>query len=169
MGTDEKTGEPTGDPMLITKERLAVMMENMSNPNAFRTWTKDWRNEEFERQIYEEYTKPIGEANAETARINARANEANAAARGQEAINARGQGGMSQAQFNTALNYVEDAMASRNLMRGVPMEDQGYLTQVAAVVYMQDPRNWLATVEEVMRLYNDGGTQAVDAAFRRGE
>lgn len=44
MGVSEETGEPTGSPMLITTERLNVMMENMSNPQAFRTWTQDGRD-----------------------------------------------------------------------------------------------------------------------------
>ena len=44
MGVDEKTGKPSGTPMLITTERLNAMMENMSNPQAFRAWTKDGRD-----------------------------------------------------------------------------------------------------------------------------
>ena len=44
MGVDEQTNEPSGQPMLITSERLNAMMENMSNPSAFRVWTKDGRD-----------------------------------------------------------------------------------------------------------------------------
>lgn len=43
-GKDEETGEPTGMPTLITSERLATMVEHMSNPSAFRAWTKDNRD-----------------------------------------------------------------------------------------------------------------------------
>ena len=64
MGFDEETGEPKGNPMLINPERLSVMIENFSNPDAFRTWTKDWRDEQFQRQKYEEVEKPEAESNA---------------------------------------------------------------------------------------------------------
>jgi phage I-like protein len=64
QGRDEETGEPKGQPMIINGERLAVMIENFSNPDAFRTWTKDWRDEQFNRQKYEEVEKPEAESNA---------------------------------------------------------------------------------------------------------
>ena len=40
---DEESGEPTGKPVIVTADRLNAMVENMSNPQAFRTWTKDNR------------------------------------------------------------------------------------------------------------------------------
>ena len=40
-GYNEETGEPTGAPQIVTAERLSVMIEQMSKPEAFRTWTKD--------------------------------------------------------------------------------------------------------------------------------
>src|SRR5210317_331842 len=62
MGASEQTGESTGAPMLITGERLAVMMENMTNPDAFRTWTKDWREFEQDGSKYYEMEKPQAES-----------------------------------------------------------------------------------------------------------
>lgn len=47
-GFDEETGEPKGAPTLITAERLAGMVENMTNPSALRTWTKDHRDLQLE-------------------------------------------------------------------------------------------------------------------------
>lgn len=58
MGFDEETGKPKGQPMILNSERLAVMLENFTNPNAFRAWTKDWRDQEFQRRKYEEVEKP---------------------------------------------------------------------------------------------------------------
>lgn len=66
MGIDEETGEPIreGKPMMLTAETMSVMAENFSNPAAFRTWTKDWRDEEFKRREYNEVTKPVAESDA---------------------------------------------------------------------------------------------------------
>ena len=75
MGTDEETGEPTGSPMLITTERLTTMMENMSNPSAFRTWTKDGRdlqvkiNQLQSQDDYRQGSLEISAYNAETSRM----------------------------------------------------------------------------------------------------
>lgn len=66
-------GEGTGKPMLLTQERLAALIHNMKDPSAFTAWTKDWRDEQFNRQKHRD-TTAINTANAETARMNARAN-----------------------------------------------------------------------------------------------
>jgi len=58
IGFDEKTNKPKGTPMLINPERLSTMLENFSNPAAFRTWTKDWRDDAFKERKYEEIDKP---------------------------------------------------------------------------------------------------------------
>jgi len=67
MGVDEESGEPIqeGKPMVITAESLATQLENMSNPAAFRTWTKDWRDAEQEIREYEEVTKPEAQSQAD--------------------------------------------------------------------------------------------------------
>lgn len=54
MGIDEETGEPIreGKPMILTPETMAVMAENFSNPAAFRTWTKDWRDAVFQEKQF---------------------------------------------------------------------------------------------------------------------
>lgn len=127
MGTDEKTGEPVGQPMLINQERLSVMLNQLSDPAAFRSWTKDHRTEEFQRQIFEEYTKPIGKANAETARINARANEANAQARRASAI---GAGGLKVSEVAGA----SDAFRERLSMLGLDPETERRGDQLAGVM-----------------------------------
>lgn len=52
MGRDEKTGEEVGAPMLLSPETVGVMVEQFSNPAAFRSWTKDWRDEDFQREVF---------------------------------------------------------------------------------------------------------------------
>jgi hypothetical protein len=56
MGVDEETGEPIkdGKPMILNTELMAAMASNFSDPKAFTTWTKDWRDEEFKHRQYEE-------------------------------------------------------------------------------------------------------------------
>ena len=75
MGYDEETGEPTGQPMLITVDRLNAMRENMTNPAAFRAWTKDGHDLQMkinELQSVEEHrrgTREISGYRAETERM----------------------------------------------------------------------------------------------------
>ena len=77
LGVDEETGEPSGKPMIITTERLSAMMENMTNPTAFRAWTKDGRDLQIEIAKFEETgrhnraTEDIYRAGAITDRIKA--------------------------------------------------------------------------------------------------
>ncbi len=68
MGTDEKTGEPVNDgkTMAITPETIAVMAENATNPSAWRTWTKDWREMEKQIREIEEIDKPKAEQEIRT-------------------------------------------------------------------------------------------------------
>lgn len=165
MGTDEESGESRGQPMLINSERLAVMMENMTNPNAFRSWTKDWRTEDFERQIYEEYTKPIGQAGAQTSRMNAEANLLNA----QSAASSGGRSGLRQSDYDRAFKAMDELLGEMGLMEEVAPEDLDYLRQIAGIAYEQDPGNYLNTVSTLARLYRQGGVEAVDAAIRGSE
>lgn len=75
MGRNEETGESVGSPMVINSERLSVMIENLANPEAFRAWTKDWRDEQFTRQRYEEVEKPQAQSQMDVAQRNARSYE----------------------------------------------------------------------------------------------
>lgn len=103
MGQNEETGEPVGRPMVLNSERLAVMIENMSNPNAFRAWTKDWRDEQFTRQKYEEVEKPQAQSQIDIAQRNARSYETMAQAQLAGATRQRGgAGGRTQADLDRA-------------------------------------------------------------------
>lgn len=122
QGRDEETGEPKGPPMVLNSERLAVLIENFSNPDAFRTWTKDWRDEQFNRQKYEEVEKPEAESNARyrdragrAALINAEADRVRA---GTSATSGRRQADLDRANaaFQDAvemLGYTDQAGADR--------------------------------------------------------
>ena len=90
MGTDEETGEPKGQPMILNSERLATMIENFSNPNVFTAWTKDWRDEQFKREQFEEVEKPQAQAQMNIAERNARSYEMMAQAQMAGATRQRG-------------------------------------------------------------------------------
>lgn len=166
MGRDEETGESTGQPMLITQERLAVMTENMSNPAAFRTWTKDWRDEEFKRRKYEEIDKQEAQSMADYR-----------AAQGQAALNrseadriaamAPG-GGMKQSDLDRAYNAMNDMLGEMGLMEDVSPEEVDYLRRVAGVVYETNPGNYLNTYGDIVQRFRQGGVEAVDAYMRSG-
>jgi hypothetical protein len=74
MGVDEETGETTGSPMLITAERLSAMRNQMSDPAAFRSWTKDGHDLQLQIAKFEETkasnlaTEDIRKYEAETER-----------------------------------------------------------------------------------------------------
>lgn len=122
VGVDEQTGQPKGQPMILNDERLAVMIENFSNPEAFRSWTKDWRDEAFDRRKFEEVEKPEAESNARyrdragrAALINAEADRVRA---GREGAGARRQVDLDRANaaFTDAvelLGYEDEAEADQ--------------------------------------------------------
>lgn len=98
MSVDEKTGQPTGNPMALTRESVGTMIENFSNPAAFRTWLGDRR----QAQLLLRELINVKEPNAATGRevdiANARAGEtrAQAALTAAEAarLNAQKKGGI---------------------------------------------------------------------------
>ena len=60
MGTDEKTGEPVGQeqPMVLTPDVLNAYVGQVSNPEHWNAWTKDWHGLAQEDREYQEVTKP---------------------------------------------------------------------------------------------------------------
>lgn len=74
FGVDEKTGEPTGTPQIITPDRLSAMAQAFSDPDKFRQWTKDGHDLQLEIAKFKDLSKyrqeslDIAEANAITAR-----------------------------------------------------------------------------------------------------
>lgn len=164
MGSDEQTGESMGPPMLITAERLGVMMENMTNPDAFRTWTKDWREFEQDLREYYEVTKPEAESNARyrdragrAALMNAEANVVDANRTGST---------LRQSDLDRAYGEMEDILADKGLFEKVPPQELNYLRQIAAIAYESDPGNYPATIGQIIEIYDSGGMAAVDQWIR---
>lgn len=168
MGTNEETGEPQGKPMLITQERLAAMVNNLSDPAAFTAWTKDWRDEEFKRRKYEEQDLPTAQSEADY-----RARMGQAALNRSEAdlisaSSAGARGGLKQSDIDRGLSAIESILGDSALMREIPEADLDYLSEVAAIVYQSNPGNSTATIRRILSLYREGGTAAVDQWVRGG-
>lgn len=134
MGTDEETGEPAkkGKPMVITPESLSVQIENLTNPSAFRTWTKDWRTAEQEIREYEEVKKPSAQAQA---RYQDRAGRAALIRAEGSAAAARTGGGMKQTDLDRANSAFTDAVE----MEGFENPEQAdFMMSLMADIYQRN-------------------------------
>ena len=166
MGKDEQTGEPIPQgTMLLTGERLAVMMENMTNPDAFRSWTKDWREFEQELREYYEVEKPTAQSEASYRDRMGRA-ALNRSEADLYAAQNTGVGGLKQSDIDRGLSAIEEILGDAALMREIPEPDLDYLSEVAALVYQHQPGNSTATIRSILSAYREGGTAAVDQLIR---
>lgn len=154
MGVDEETGEPTGSPMLITTERLTTMMENMQNPDAFRSWTKDGRDLQMEinkLQSIDDYrqgTLDVAAYNAETDRIGELTG---------------GGGGITPGERRQRDVMYQKEMEAKGIMEE-GMEDPRLLESLRGAMIRLEIGTGLPpgiVVEEVMRAYRDGSTEGV--------
>lgn len=156
MGFDEETGEPSGSPMLITTERLTTMMENMSNPDAFRSWTKDGRDLQLEinklqsSDDYRQGSLEIAGYNAETDRL--------------DALTGGGSGGASRSSNLADAKWFTNEMKEKGLMEQEFEENPRMLEALTGAMIrltMAGEHQGIA-LEEVMQAYsNGGGTEAV--------
>lgn len=102
MGRSEDTGQRVGQPILITPERLSVMIDNFSDPSAFRAWTKDWRDEAFARQRHDD-ARRINAYRAETDRMNL-------ANRLRASVTDNGSGGLNDNDIRTVAKEFRDEL-----------------------------------------------------------
>src|SRR5678816_1989159 len=75
FGKSEQDGKVIpGSEIVMEPERVAVLLENFKNPQAWRMWTKDWRDDQFKERKYQEVDKPLAQAQADYMATNADAN-----------------------------------------------------------------------------------------------
>lgn len=167
LGYDEQTGEQTRA-MAITPERLSVMLENFSNPSAFRTWTRDWRAEEFQRRRYEEVEKPSAQARVEQGErqldiLSRRADADMAAARAKGAG-----GGVKQSDYRASYAAFSDMFNE-----AVPLDaeisagDQRMLLDTMSRVRQRNPDQGRLSDATIFRVVMDAYEQDnMDAVFQ---
>lgn len=74
FGKDESTGKVVpGSELIMDPERVSVLLENFRNPQAFRMWTKDWRDFQQGQREYTEIKKPLAQAQADALANNSEA------------------------------------------------------------------------------------------------
>lgn len=154
IASDEETGEPTGQPMIITVDRLSTMVENMSNPDAFRSWTKDGRDLQMEinkLQSVDDYRQGslgISQQNADTNRIDALTGGASG-------------GGMTHSQRTASSKLYMTEMKEKGFMEDSDLAENPRMVEglVGAMLRLEMgtglPQG--IVVEEVMAAYGEGG------------
>lgn len=165
MGTDEETGEPLkeGQPTVITPESLSVQLENLSNPSAFRVWTKDWRAAEQEIREYNEVTKPAAES---TARYQDRAGRA-AMQRAQNDYNASvGAGGLKQTDRDRANAAFMDAVEMEGFTN--PEQADAMMDMMTQIYQQYGPAVQYPTIiRDVRDAIRSGDMTALDQKYGR--
>lgn len=127
MGMNEQTGEPAGNPMVITTESLAAMRENFSNPSAFRAWTKDGRDQQLglrEQERKEHATRATSSYQREAAisqRMTAEAAQ-------HRALTAGAGGGPKQTDMRAGMKSIKESLMMNPIDEDLlPVNQQEYL------------------------------------------
>lgn len=146
FGKDEKTGKVVpGSEMIMDPERVAVLMENFKNPQAFRMWTKDWRDFQQTKREYEEVKKPLAQAQADALATNSEANVLRAENAGLRAGGA-GAGGLKQSDVRAA----QEMFAGMLMENGV--EDQAQAMELADIAIQLKQRQPQLSETTIMRM-----------------
>jgi hypothetical protein len=153
FGRDEQTGKIVpGSEMVMDPERVGVLLENFSKPEAFRMWTKDWRDFKESQKRYEEVTKPLAQAQADSLANNS---EARILAAENMALRASATGGAGGA---ANLRNAERVFRERLGMMGLQDEQQAdFLASIMSQVKVQNPGVPDNTIVQViMQAQRDG-------------
>lgn len=134
FGKDEKTGKVVpGTELIMDPERVGVLLENFKRPEAFRMWTKDWRDFKEGQKRYEEVTKPLAQAQADSLANNSEA-------RILAAENAALRGGSGGAGGAANMRNAERVFRERLGMMGLQDEAQAdYLASIMSQIKVSNP------------------------------
>lgn len=153
FGKSEQDGKVIpGSEIIMDPERVAVLLENFKNPQAWRMWTKDWRDDQFKERQYQEVTKPLAQAQADYMATNADANVLRAE---NTALRAGGAGGAGAA---ANMRNAEHVFRERVQMLGMTDEAQSdFLANVMSQIKARNPNTPDNTiVQAVMQSVRDG-------------
>lgn len=157
VGKDEKTGKVVpGTAMVMDPERVSALMENFTNPQAFRMWTKDWRDFQQGQRQYSEVTKPLAQANIQHLATSGEADIIRAQADVARAENAGG-----AAASGAGMRNAEHVFRQRVEMLGIQDEAQAdFLASVMSRVKQANPKVPDNTiVQAIMQAQHDGTLQ----------
>lgn len=161
MGKDEETGEPVNDgkTMAITPETLAVMAENASDPSAWRTWTKDWRDMEVKVREYKEVTKPTAQADIE---LTGAKTDYYAGKNAADIAIATGRGAMKQTDIDRNIKAFEEDRELQKLLGGEEEAVARKLIDAMSRMFIRTgTKNRSAVIDFVMDSYDLGGLDSV--------
>jgi hypothetical protein len=168
FGKNEQTGEPVGNPMILSAETLPKFIENFSQPGAWSTWMKDIRAEELDRRKYEEVERPEAESNAVYRDRTGRAALRNAEANVIDAERQRAGQGRRQVDLDRANEVFREAAFDM-----VSDEDPGLADRVSALmsrIYARKPNlQDNEVVDFVKEAHRRGDLERVMAAAGIGE
>lgn len=153
FGLDEKSGKVVpGTELIMDPERVGVLLENFKNPAAFRAWTKDWRDFSEGQKRYEEVTKPLAQAQADSL---ANTSEARILAAENQALRAGAAGGAGGA---ATMRNAERVFRERLSMMALEDDTQSdYLASVMSQIKAANPGIPDNTIMQVvMQAQRDG-------------
>lgn len=156
FGKSEADGKVIpGSEIVMEPERVAVLLENFKNPQAWRMWTKDWRDDQFKERKYQEVDKPLAQAQADYMATNADANVLRAE---NAALKAGGTGGAGAA---ANMRNAERVFRERVQMLGMTDEAQSdFLANVMSQIKARNPNTPdNSIVQAVMQSVRDGTLQ----------
>lgn len=155
-GYNEETGEPMGNPMYLSSERLAALRANFADPSNFLAWTKDWRDEAFrEREFSLERQKAESQAQYQDRLGRAALRRADA-----DVIAAQGRaagGGRTQADLDRALAAFE---RTTELLGLTDEQTANRLTAAMGEIYSQNPGiPYTTVIDFVERAHAEGSLE----------
>lgn len=135
FGKDEKTGKVVpGTELVMDPERVSTLIENFKNPQAFRMWTKDWREFEQGRREYEEVRKPLAQAQADYMANNAEARGLTAENQAlRYALGSGGGGGMGYKQSDMRGDNAAFVSAAQNMTMDKPEDAEALVNAMARI------------------------------------
>ena len=157
MGVDEQTGEATGKPFIITTDRLNSMVEQATNPSAWRTWTKDGHDLQVELAKMDETSshnasmEKIAGYRAESERMGIEADAAGG-----------GSGGLKQSDKLAASKFFRESSEYTRIMEENGEEVANGLADVMDRVFLMRPDiPYNTIVNQVSQGWANGGEQGV--------
>ena len=157
MGYDEQTGEAVGEseePMLLTPDVINAFVNQVSDPSAWNTWTKDWHEAAQEDREYNEITKPQAQADLDLTGAKTDYYQAGADAERADAAGG-GKDPLRQSDYDRAYAFFSESQELLGL------EDEAtadYLADIMSRIYQRNPGTPMTSVKNFVMTEHREGT-----------